>query len=81
MVRVEGNLFDLFSHYNQLSEKGKMLLCKTAKQCPILKEEKVIGMVTQASYEQNKWIGYIYDDAYMEIGNDLKHSISFEIES
>lgn len=79
MVRIEGSLSDLWSHYTQLSERGKKSLCSTAKQCPILKEDKVIGIVTQASYERDKWIGYIFDDAHVEISSDLKHIHSISL--
>ena len=73
MIRVEGSLSDLWNHYTQLSERGKKLLCKTAKRRPIIKEGKVIGVITQASYKREKWIGYIYDDVHMEIDSNFTH--------
>lgn len=80
MLEISGSLKELFRNRNGIEIIITDKLCESMIERPIMgKNEKVIGVITKVSIEEDKWYGKIFKDGYAEICESLENCNSVSI--
>ena len=84
MIRVEGNISDFFGNrrntYLKISKEKQRQLALTMIDKPITKDDKPIGFIKAVRVDEDKWIGYIFENGTLETDVDLNNCYAINLE-